>query len=283
MDFKRNALKKNVILYNRYMIEDVLGWGGSGLTYLASDLQENTSVAIKECAPYGKSYRNVGAKKIKFLDDAFVETQSELFANEAAILKELSGLTMAVLFKDFFQENDTYYIVMEYFKGITLQEMVNDSNKADSYDFIKVLRTVVECLGFMHERGIIHRDICPENILVSADLELRIIDFGSAVNLNRNNSQNIWNPTYRKGFSPPEQYRMEYEFGAWSDVYSICATIYYCVTKSVPPDAIERMRFTAISNCEVFKRNIWELIEPGMALNYRDRWQETEDILKVLY
>lgn len=155
--------------------------GRFGLTYQALDMLEDTYVAIKECMTYGKAYRKEGMRNVIFLNDNLKEMQFELYKNEAAILKELSELTEVVSFKDFLCENNTCYIIMEYFEGITLEEMVKNSDETRLHSYIKLLKPVIECLDLIHERGVIHRAICPENILISSNQELRIIDFGSAV------------------------------------------------------------------------------------------------------
>lgn len=282
MKCERNVLKKCDILHDRFVIEDIVGQGSFGLSYLAWDMLEKIYVIIKECAPYGQSYREEGTKNILFLNDTFRKIQLELFRNEASILKELSDLPEIVSFMNFFFANNTCYIVMDYTDGITLKEML-DKSKEKSFDECRIIFVpAIECMKVMHRRGIIHRDICPENIIISPKLKLTFIDFGSAINLHWNNSRNIKLSTYRKGFSPLEQYGTEYNFGTWSDVYSICATIYYCMTKTLPINAVDRKQYYDEWMDKISERRLKEIVENGMALQVKDRWKMTDDILKVL-
>lgn len=261
------TLKKYDVINHRYIIDCIIGQGSFGLTYFALDKLERTYVVVKECAPYGKSCR---------------EMQLELFRNEASILRVLSDLPEVVSFKDLFSANNTCYIVMDYIDGITLKEWVEASGKRSFDECVTLFRPVINCMRVIHKRGIIHRDICPENIMYTSESKLAIIDFGSAINLNWKNSRNIWLSTYRKGFSPLEQYGTEYDFGTWSDVYSVCAVIYYCMTKLVPVNAVDRKPSHDDWEQEVTKKRLKEIVENGMALQVRDRWKTVDDILKVL-
>lgn len=233
---QRIPLHSRTVLFSRYQIQHLIGQGGFGLTYVAFDLQKSKKVAIKEHFPYGNSYREISTQKIIF-HKAMEEKKFNkyIFAeNEATILKKISSIPEVIAFEDYFLENNTAYIVTEYFKGITLQEWVQKQGKISERECLKLLEPIIACLSKLHMMGIVHRDVCPENILVSEDRKLKLIDFGSALDLNQENSKEILEPTYRKGFSPSQQCDKSYICAAWRDLYAIEATIRYCITKKVP-------------------------------------------------
>jgi len=269
---KRKPLKEESSLDKRYLIKGILGQGGFGIIYFAIDLKENQKVAIKEYFPYGKSHRNNFTQEITFQDSEErrnnKESYYDLFLNEATILQNLSEFNEVVSYKDYFMENNTVYIVMEYFEGITLREWIQNSNELKPIECFGLLESFMNGISKIHEKGVIHRDICPENILISEKLDLRIVDFGSALDLKRMNNKKILEPTYRKGFSPPEQYGEGDSLGVWSDIYAISATIYYCLTKTRPIDAQKRMGYDSFFDNELFDNVgcLNDVLKRGMSL-----------------
>lgn len=281
---KRKPLKEESSLDKRYLIKGILGQGGFGIIYFAMDLKENRKVAIKEYFPYGKSHRNNFTQEITFQDSEERRNNKEscydLFLNEATILQNLSEFNEVVSYKDYFMENNTVYIVMEYFEGITLREWIQNSNKLKPIECFDLLKPFMNGMSMIHEKGIIHRDICPENILISEKLDLRIVDFGSALDLKRMNNKRILEPTYRKGFSPPEQYGEEDSLGVWSDIYAISATIYYCLTKTRPVDAKKRMECDASFDNELFVNVgcLKDVLKKGMSLKNVARYRTVNSL-----
>lgn len=279
-DSERKVLKRNSVLHERYVIQDVMGIGGFGVVYLAEDTDKSSKVAVKEYFPYGKSYRMDSSKKIVLKNMAAFDIMHRyaLFENEAAILKKVSGFFETVLYKDFFYENATVYIIMEYINGITLQNWIKCNSKLELIQCFELLKPIMSCMASIHKMGIIHRDICPENIIVSENLKCHIIDFGAAIDLTQDNCREILESTYRSGYSPPEQYKYGGLIDESSDIYSIMATIYYCLTGHKPPNALERIHndiFLEEGFLEIAER-LKKIFRKGMALKNKNRYKTME-------
>lgn len=232
IDYRR-PLEKNTILYKKYLVESLIGKGGFGLVYLANDVDSNEKVAIKEYFPCGKSTREIDSDNLVFYKCSEKEIDFEkldIIKNEADVLQKVSNIKGVISYKDSFYENNTFYIIMEHIKGITLQMYVQSHGIIKYSEMMELLTPIANVLYSMHKMSIVHRDICPENILVSDTLEVKLIDFGSALDLKKRNSEMLLEPTYRKGYSIPQKCKKESEFVFLSDAYLMLATCYYCMT-----------------------------------------------------
>lgn len=250
-----------------------MGRGGFGIVYLATDTQQTEKVVVKEYFPYGRACRG-GDSNIIFSENG--RNGYELFIYEAFVMEKVKDFAETPAFYDFIQENNTAYIVMEYLKGITLREWIGNHGRICAHSCFAMLKPVIQCLGRMHSRGILHRDICPDNIIVSDTGTVKIIDFGSAVDL-KNYSDVMAEPTYRKGFSPPEQYERNKIPGTCSDLYALCATFYFCMTGLEPEDAQKRLKEDRF----IEKKGLPEVIKKGMALREKERWQDIKELLEA--
>lgn len=242
----RECLKK-VILHERYRIEEVLGYGGFAITYRATDLNSQTLVAIKEYFPKLGCGRTAENTDIYCTGDAdFFNKNKERFYREAGMLKELNGINEVVRVIDCFEENGTVYIVMEYVQGRTLSEYVREQGVFEWEVFRDILKGIVSALIRIHERGLIHRDLSPENIMLLADGSVKLLDFGAVkeVGTEVEVGDALTSPTeviVKKGFAPVEQYQNWGNLGPWTDVYGLCATIHFCLTGKLLPDALDRV------------------------------------------
>ena len=232
-------------LKNKYIIGQVLGYGGFGVTYLAWDTVLEQRVAIKEYLPSEFSTRVPGQTEIsvfggdkseQFYDgiEKFVEEANRLaqFRNTDGIVRIFESLT----------ENNTAYIVMEYLKGQTLTQYLEKSGQIPADEAIRLMTPVLQSLQIVHEQGVIHRDIAPDNIIVTDDGEVKLIDFGAARYATTSHSRSL-TVVIKPGYSPEEQYRSRGDQGAWTDVYAVGATLYRMITGQAPPDAMERRAF----------------------------------------
>lgn len=242
----RECLKR-VILHERYRIDEVLGYGGFAITYRAMDLNSRTQVAVKEYFPKSGCERAPEDTHIRCTEDAeFFEKNRERFYREAGMLKELNGIGEVVRMTDCFEENGTVYIVMEYLLGRTLSECVREQGAFEWEVFRDILKKVMGALIHIHERGLIHRDLSPENIMLLADGSVKLLDFGAVkeVGTGVEVGDALTNPTeaiVKKGFAPVEQYQNWGNLGPWTDVYGLCATIHFCLTGKLLPDALDRV------------------------------------------
>lgn len=261
-------LKEGTLVGNRYALETVLGKGGYGITYRGTDTRLNQSVAIKEYYPVFWSSRYV-EKGNNVVVHQGMETQyckgMERFLEEARLLAQLSSVPGVVRVTDYFEENSTAYLVMEFLDGKNLKEMTEQfGGRIPAQVLFPVLSPAIFALKKIHEKGLIHRDLSPDNIMMLSDGTVRLIDFGNARDTTDNKSMTM---AMKEGFAAPEQYRSKGQ-GPYTDVYGICAAIYYCLTGKLPPQAMERLMGE-------------ELIPPSRLGVELPAWQE-ETILRGL-
>lgn len=245
-----HQLKTGNILNKKYRIERVLGEGGFGITYLAVDTLLELPVAIKEYYPSGYVTRetSAGSTVIPFSGEKreIYEEGKEKFIKEARAMGKLAGQRGIVAVRDYFEENNTAYIVMEYLNGITLKAYLKQNGGSLSpQETLALVKPVVKSLASVHAQGLIHRDISPDNIMVLAGNQVKLLDFGASRSVSINGEKSL-SVLLKPGYAPEEQYRTRGEQGPWSDIYALCATCYRCITGHVPIEAMERMREDAL-------------------------------------
>jgi len=220
-----------------YVLGAALGQGGFGITYIALDMVTGERVAIKEYYPTYCSVRSNASTVDPYANQEEVYFKGkERFLDEARTLKSLSDLKSIVNVLDFFEANNTAYLVMEFLDGQSLKEHAAKNGKFPAGQFLDQIRPLMEDIHRMHERGVIHRDIAPDNIVLQPDGQMKLIDFGAARSFVGDKSMTV---VVKKGFAPVEQY-MSKGSSAATDVYALAATIYYCITGRVPPDSAAR-------------------------------------------
>ena len=237
------ALPPFTILNGRYLVGKTIGAGGFGITYLAMDLVLERRVAIKEFFMNDAMYRTqacaVTVSMINKAQEEMYRTSREKFEREAKILAYLNNMPGIVQVYDFFSENGTAYIAMEYLDGKTLGEYVREKGGCLSLEETKqILYPIMKSLDKIHKEGILHRDVSPDNIKFSEDGSPKLFDFGGAKLETNDDLSKI---AYMKpGYTPLEQYSVNGDQGPWTDVYAMGATIYYCICGKKPPEAPER-------------------------------------------
>ena len=235
------SLAQGAVLADKYKILDVIGRGGFGITYLAECSWSRERVAVKELFWAGHMRRAADGAALEAADpaeQADADGLCERFLREARTLYEFRDEPGEVRIEDYFRENGTAYIVMEYLSGETLEQRVRRAGPMDPAELCRMLRGALSSLSRMHAAGWVHRDISPENLMLLPDGRIKLLDFGA---VRRYGEQLRRNSYYQKGsYSPPEQYSAEGRLGPWTDVYAICATIYRCVTGVRPPDSLAR-------------------------------------------
>ena len=220
-----------------YVLGAALGQGGFGITYIALDMVTNTRVAIKEYFPTHCSGRTANHSVTAYQNQADVYRKGkERFLNEARTLQSLTELPGIVDVLDFFEANNSAYLVMEFLDGISLKEYAARNGTIPAQAFLEQMKPLMEDIHRMHERGVIHRDIAPDNIMLLPDGRMKLIDFGAARSFVGDKSMTV---VVKKGFAPVEQY-LSRGSTASTDVYALAATIYYCITGKVPPDSADR-------------------------------------------
>lgn len=228
------------ILANRYQVGEVLGFGGFGITYKAWDTKLETIVAIKEYYPSGLVNRIPGEKEvILFAAGKAKEFDFGLqrFLDEARNTAKFSSNRNIVHVFEYFEENNTAYIVMEFLDGIPLSQFLKE-NKMELSSAIETIRCVFSALKEIHAHGIIHRDVSPDNIFLCVNGTIKLIDFGAArFSTNEERQLTI---ILKPGFAPPEQYEKIGIQGPWTDVYAAGATLYYMLTGIKPDESTDR-------------------------------------------
>lgn len=284
---KTYILSNGTKLKNKYMIVDFIGEGGFGITYKCQDILFNTYVAIKEFYPSGYANRNIYKSSevtITYEESHrfFLEWERKFF-EEAKILAQCSDAPSIVKVFDFFEENNTAYIVMEYLDGITLSQYLKTYGVFKPDDLINRMIPIMDGLSIIHGKNLIHRDISPDNIMMLTDGSFVLYDFGSSRMFGGDKSLSVM---LKKGYSPEEQYRSKGKQGPWTDVYSLCATMYACVTGHRPPDAMDRI--VADRLITPYNRGIYMLpfqeqaILKGMSVRAEDRFRNVNDLKKAL-
>ena len=241
-----HQLRPFTVLNGKYLVGSVLGECGFGITYIGYDLNLELRTAIKEFYPNGfcrreSSITNTLSPYGGSQGESFEKWRSR-FIKEAKSLAKCTNLSGIVGVKDFFEENNTAYIVMEYLEGQTLKEYLNrQGGKLPVGWALQALEPVMVSMSQVHRAGIIHRDISPDNIMITTDGMMKLLDFGAAVDLMKEEERSL-SIMLKPGYAPEEQYRTKGKLGPWSDVYALAATIYKCITGITPPEAMERMR-----------------------------------------
>ena len=238
------ALRAGSILNGRYIVGRVLGQGGFGITYLAQDYQTKGLVAIKEYLPTEFAGRTTGTYAVQVYSGdrrENFEYGKEQFLAEAKTLAEFIGNDHIVRIYSYFEEYGTAYLAMEYIDGESLDKyMSHHGGRLSVEKANELLVPVMEALDWVHSKGIVHRDIAPDNIIVTKDGRAKLIDFGAARYSTGEKSKSL-DVILKHGFAPKEQYVRRGRQGPFTDVYAMAATYYYAITGKVPPDSIERM------------------------------------------
>ena len=243
------------VLNDRYIVGKVIGYGGFGVTYIAWDKLLQHRVAIKEYLPSEFCTRIPGLLELTvFNGDKSQQFEDGLkkFIEEARRLAKFQNEAGIVKVFDCFENNKTAYIVMEYLEGVTLSEYLKENGKIPVDVAVQMIMPIMNSLKTVHKAGIIHRDIAPDNIMITVNGEIKLIDFGAARYATTSHSRSL-TVIIKPGYSPEEQYRSRGDQGPHTDVYAIGAVLYRMVTGMVPPDAMERRAYFENSNKDILE------------------------------
>lgn len=286
---KKVYLRKGVFLVHKYRIEKTLGEGGFGITYLAKDESLCQEVVIKEYFPMELAGREDDGKTVSLPREKndrkkFLRGRKD-FLLEARRMSRLFDIEEVVKILGWFEENQTAYLVMEYVRGISLDRYLQSQDIPFSFrQAWTFLRPVAEALEKMHKKGIIHRDINPQNLMVQENGKIKIIDFGaSRPYLDTEKTMTI---LIKKGYAPPEQYLKKGRQGPWTDLYAFCATLYEMITGVRPESSSGRIQKDELYLPSAYGAEILpeeeEVLCRGLELNPQKRFRNMKDLIQAL-
>ena len=274
------SLPPQTILYGKYLVGRVLGQGGFGITYIGWDIALARKVAIKEYYPSGQVSRVPGSRSLIWSesDSAVAARQDglEMFLKEARKMARVDDIPGVVRVRDLFRENDTAYIVMDFVEGETLKARLTRTGPMSWDQAKEIFQPAIRAMEQVHKAGLIHRDLSPDNLMLTKDGQVFILDLGAAKDLNVNQGASSMQVA-KGGFSPYEQYSQRGGSGPWTDVYAMAATIYFTLTGKIPPIAIDRAEDDTISwdlpRLDTLPRQALEALKKAMVVSARDRIQ----------
>lgn len=274
MKWTKNYLPPNTLLKEKYRISAVLGSGSFGITYLGMDILLEQTVAVKEFFPAKIAMRDCKGKNVTVLSEHLDEFKYEktIFRKEAENIFGLFDIPGICSVKDYFEENDTAYIIQEYLAGGTLKEYLdNQARHSVSWEECsEMFRPVMEGLCHIHSHGIVHRDISPDNLMFTENGELKLIDFGAATV-----KEAVKDVKLKEDYAPLEQYKATDLIGPWSDIFALCAVMYQALTGNKPVPAMQRIRkgrLVKISNYTNIPQQAEEAILQGLSLDIPKRY-----------
>ena len=284
-----HQLPAGTMLQNRYAVGKVLGEGGFGITYIGLDTVLDRKVAVKEFYMSGYVNRNTTISSTVFANTgAYGETfekNREKFLGEARVLARFDNEEGIVGIRDFFKENNTAYIVMDFLEGETLRDYIERKGKLSAEDAFGILRPVFNSLNNVHSHNIIHRDISPDNIMLTANGKVKLLDFGAARDVSAGDMKSL-SIILKPGYAPEEQYRSKGKQGPWTDVYALCATVYRCVTGVVPEESMNRLFEDRLSSPAELGAHcslpLSDVIMKGLAVRCTDRYQSVAELMKAV-
>lgn len=290
---KRRVLPMETILSGRYKVEEVVGIGGFGITYRCLDQVIMREVAIKEYLPDNLAARD--GKYVTVLSTRYLEefrNGYNRFLKEIVLTAGFIGLSHLPTVYDAFEENDTAYMVMRYEEGESLgiEFRQREYQPYSPASLGQKIMPVLQGLELMHQRGILHRDLSPGNMLQREDGEMVLIDMGSAMKINEKKASVV--SVLKQDFAAPEQFdnaragRIVTPEGPWTDVYSIGATMYYLLTGKKAANALRRGKRQEKLSFDIpgikIRKGWRRLITECMEIEPEKRINSVDDVLQRL-
>ena len=287
-------LPEGTILKEKYLVGRYIGNGGFGITYLGMDQVLDIKVAIKEYYPASICYRSTGTKDVKPSNEGFREgfiKGRNTFLNEARSLAMFNSPDI-VRVRDFFPENNTSYIVMDYVEGTELSDEIRmNGGRLPWHRVYDLMMDLLPELDKIHRKKLVHRDIKPANLKVEWDPNsgkdhLVLLDFGAARIFTSTEVSGDYTMILTPGYAPIEQYRRHSRQGPYTDVYALCATMYEMLTGKIPPSALERIGNSRMTSVKELVPDVPESMDRavmwGLSKEIEDRPQNMRELYKAL-
>jgi serine/threonine protein kinase len=241
-----------------YSVGKVLGQGGFGITYLGGDIRARRPVAIKEFFPYGSTRRGTNVHPFGGLTAADYASARDRFLDEARTLARFDHPGIVDVYGTF-EENNTAYMLMELLRGRTLGQLLEERGPLPEHEAVGYIRRVGEALEVVHRASLLHRDLKPDNIMLTGDGNVVLIDFGTARTFAAGKTGRM-TTMVTPGYAPLEQYGQAVRFGPFTDVYALGATLYHLLTGQMPAPATDRATGVELAA----PRSINPAVSPGV-------------------
>jgi predicted Ser/Thr protein kinase len=269
----------------KYVIEKALGQGGFGITYKASNASLGIPVVVKEFNPQGATRAGSSLRAPNTYSVAEFKEARARFADEARVVAQLTQNNpnpYIVRVYDVFTENDTEYYTMEFLDGKALQGLVEKNGPLSETQVLEVARQLGGALQEVHQAGLLHRDVKPDNVMMVARGAV-LIDFGSARAIAAGDQQDrIVTP----GYAPLEQYASQAKRGPFTDVYAMAGTLFFALTGQAPIPATDRVNGTKQPTAREVNPSISkatsDLLERAMRMKIDERPQSAAEFLTEL-
>ncbi|MET3131789.1 serine/threonine protein kinase [Oxalobacteraceae bacterium GrIS 1.11] len=273
-----------------FEITGILGEGGFGIVYIAFDHALQRAVAIKEYMP-GALAGRASDKSVAVRSDrhqATFDVGLKSFINEARFLAQFDHPSLVKVYR-YWEENQTAYMAMRYYHGRTIKDIVAQNPELVTPRWcMSITRQILEALETLYTKKILHRDVSPDNIIVQANGDAVLLDFGSARQIIGDMTKGL-TIILKPGYAPVEQYADDASMqqGAWTDIYSLSAVMYFAITKEAPPTSIARMvkdtlRPLLSGEFDQFGAQFLAAIDQGLAVQAADRPQSIAAFRKLL-
>lgn len=281
-------LAPGTVLRGRYIIGVSIGFGGFGITYKAFDTVLSIVVAIKEFYPAGLVNRGEGEVKVGIFSGEKEEEfkrQLNRFLEEARNMAIFSKEKNIINVFDYFEENQTAYIIMEYVDAPVLKECLKEKGRFPAEEAEGYILAILDALSKVHSHGIIHKDVSPDNIFILGENSIKLFDFGAA-KFQGTETERTEDVVVKAGYTPPEQYRSKNQQGAFMDIYAAGAVLYEMVTGEKPMEAPDRSVEDALKRPSEFGIEIEEQLErvilKALALKPELRFQTAEQMKEAI-
>ena len=284
-EYHSYSIAGGTLLNDRYVIGKVIGTGGFGITYLAYDTHSEKVIAVKEYYPHGIAVRSDDGLTLEPLGSAnsdFYRKGIYRFLHEGKYIAKFETASEIMGIYDVFMENGTAYYVMEHFNGITLKAYTDKYGRISAQQAVYIAEHISVAFDVIHKGGIIHRDVSPDNIMLCRNGSVKLIDFGAARSFT--DDDNGLSVMLKQGFTPLEQYQRNGRQGAWTDIYSLGASLYYALTLCMPDDPMSRFDDDSTFDAQLspLPEKLSGLICKACAVRAKDRFQSAEELMQAL-
>ena len=269
-----------------YRIDQPLGQGGFGITYQGIDTKLNRAVAVKEFFPEGCWRSGTKVVSAGRWNASTYTTAKQKFLLEGQTLAQFNHPGIVRVYY-YFEENNTAYMVMEYLQGKTIAELLKQrKGKLPEAEALFYIEKVAEALEVLHQAQFLHRDIKPDNMMLTDDGRVVLIDFGAARDFTSKSTKRF-TTMLTPGYAPLEQYGQALPDGAFTDIYSLGSTLYHLLTGKVPISAVERAAGVELKTVRELEPQISPhvsaAIAQAMEMNVAKRSQSIRGFLDLLH